>query len=84
MKPVSEFCIGRSAVKALDLLNLEKYKELFKLDKIAPEDIILPYRIYFTFMNRKDIYLKEDCEFWKECCKYFLSELKTGIILIVI
>lgn len=81
MKPITEFVIGRSAVKALDLLNQEKYKELFKVDKIPQDDIILPYRIYFTLMNRKDIYVKEDSEFWKECCKYFLSEVKTGIFV---
>ena len=31
-------------------------------------------------INRKDIYLQEDYDFWKECCMYFLSEVKTGKI----
>ena len=74
-----EFSIGRSAVKALDLLNQEKYKELFKSSNVPQEDIILPYRIYFILMNKKEISsIKEDADFWKECCKFFLSEAKTG------
>ena len=81
-KPLTEFVIGRSAAKALELLNQEKYKELFKTEKVPQEDILLPYRIYFTFMNKKEIILKEDSEFWKECCKYFLSDAKTGKIII--
>lgn len=77
-KPLTEFSIGRSAAKALELLNQEKYKELFKSDKNPQEDILLPYRIYFNFMNKKEVINMEDAEFWKECCKYFLSDTKTG------
>lgn len=77
-KPLTEFAIGRSAAKALELLNQEKYKDLFKKEATPQEDILIPYRIYFTLLNKKDIICKEDSEFWKECSKYFLSEPKTG------
>ncbi len=78
IKPLTEFTIGRSAAKALKLLNQEKYKELFKSEKIPQEDILLPYRIYFTFMNQKEVMTMEDADFWKECCKFFLSDAETG------
>jgi len=33
-------------------------------------------------MNRKDVYsVRDDGDFWKECCKYFLSEAKTGDLI---
>jgi len=77
-KAIQEFSLGRSAAKALDLLNQDKYKEIFKNDKIPNDDIILPYKIFFTLLNKKEGKIEDNAEFWKECSKFMLSEAKTG------
>jgi len=77
-KPIPEFSVGRGALKALELLNQEKYKEVFKSGVCQNYDLMLPYKIYFILLNKPEVYLLNDEDFWKETCRYFINETKPG------
>lgn len=64
--------MGRSSSKAIELLDQDKYKNLFKNKQTPSEDIILPYRIYFSLMKKTELTsISDDSVFWNECCNYF-------------
>lgn len=47
------------------------------------EDILMPYKIYFQLLVHNNSLIKDDKEFWENCCKYFINESngKTGILI---
>jgi len=69
------FALTRGAIKAVELLNESLYYKLFTEGPIPNEDIILTYRIFFQLLNMKDyVNIKDNSEFWKKVCEYFVSE----------
>jgi hypothetical protein len=78
-----QFVMSRGANRAVELLNENIYNKIFSTNCKPSDDVILVYRIFFHFINMKDIascYNNE--EFWKKCSDYIINEGhgKTGKI----
>ena len=78
-----KFEISLSASRALELLNENLYKKIFKEKLVSPKnEIIIIYRIFFILINEKEITnITNDIEFFKKISDYFLninSEYKLG------
>ena len=78
-----KFEISLSASRALELLNENLYKKIFKEKLISPKnEILIIYRIFFILLNEKEIInITDDIEFFKKISDYFLnknSEYKLG------
>lgn len=77
------FNMSRGANRAVELLNENIYNKIFSVSYKPNDDIILVYRIFFYFINKKEI---AECqnpdEFWKGVSEFFYNEGqgKTGII----
>lgn len=73
-KPYPEFQLTKGALRAIELLNNEKYNQLFKKNILDPnlKEIIVIYRILFRLLNEKTICnIEDDSEFWIKVCDYF-------------
>ena len=69
---IPEFIMGRSSSKAIELLDQDKYKNIFQNKTYSSKDILLPYKIYFTLINKTDLTSTSDDQmFWNEICKFF-------------
>ncbi len=78
-----KFELSLSASRALELLNENLYKKIFKEKLISPKnEILIIYRIFFILLNEKEIInTTDDKEFFKKISDYFLnknSEYKLG------
>ena len=73
-KTYPEFQITKGALRAIELLNNDKYNQLFKktvLDQNQKEIIVI-YRLLFRLLNERDISeIEDDSEFWLRVCEYF-------------
>ena len=73
-KPYPEFQLTKGALRAIELLNNEKYNQLFKKNILDPnlKEIIVIYRILFRLLNQKTICdIEDDSEFWIKVCDFF-------------
>ena len=73
-KPYPEFQLTKGALRAIELLNNEKYNQLFKKNILDPnlKEIIVIYRILFRLLNQKSICdIEDDSEFWIKVCDFF-------------
>ena len=73
-KPYPEFQLTKGALRAIELLNNEKYNQLFKKNILDPnlKEIIVIYRILFRLLNQKAICdIEDDSEFWIKVCDFF-------------
>jgi hypothetical protein len=70
------FEISLSTSRALELLNEDLYKKIFKEKLISPKnEIIMIYRIFFILINEKEITNTiDDTEFFKKISDYFLNK----------
>jgi len=73
-KEIPSFTVARGTIKAVELLNEAMYNKLFSNPVVPNEDILMPYRIYFQLVNHSYAAIKDDKEFWENCCRYFLTE----------
>ena len=81
---MTPFALTRGALKAIDLLNENLYNKIFTDGNVPIDDIILTYKIFFQFMNMKELVeIKENPVFWKQACEYFIKEGngKTGTMI---
>ena len=73
-KTYPEFQITKGALRAIELLNNDKYNQLFKktvLDQNQKEIIVI-YRLLFRLLNEREISeIEDDSEFWLRICEYF-------------
>ena len=78
-----KFSLSRSTIKAIDLLNEDKYNEIFRKKELSPplNEILLVYRIFFQLLKVNNICdIKDDKLFWLEASEYILKNNngKTG------
>ena len=81
-----KFELTRSTIKAIELLNEDKYNDIFRKKELNPplNEILLIYRLYFQLLNVNNICdIKDDKLFWLEASDYILknSNGKTGDFL---
>lgn len=73
-KEYPEFQMTKGAIRAIELLNNEKYNQLFKKNILDPKlnEIIVIYRLLFRLLNQHEIcQIEDDSEFWIKVCDYF-------------
>ena len=73
-KPYPEFQLTKGALRAIELLNNDKYNQLFKKNVLDPnlKAIVVVYRILFLLLNEKTICsIEDDSEFWIKVCDFF-------------
>ena len=73
-KPYPEFQLTKGALRAIELLNNDKYNQLFKKNILDPnlKEIVVIYRILFRLLNEKTICsIEDDSEFWIKVCDFF-------------
>jgi hypothetical protein len=79
-KPPSDFILSRGTVKAIDLLNDQRYTKIFVPSVLPHDDILLIYRLYFMLINKHDISnITNKNEFWLQTCNFFLNECNNEI-----
>lgn len=78
--------MSRGTIKAIELLNEALYNKLFFNTTLPSQDIIMPYRVYFQLLNHNNSSIKDDVEFWENCCKYFKEESngKAGTLFLIL
>ena len=73
-KTYPEFQITKGALRAIELLNNDKYNQLFKktvLDQNQKEIVVI-YRLLFRLLNEREISeIEDDSAFWLRICEYF-------------
>ena len=79
----SKFELSKSSTKAIELLNQDRYNNIFKTKELKPplDEIILIYRIFFQLYKVNNIYsIKDEKLFWLEASDYILNNNngKTG------
>lgn len=78
-KPYQDFILTRGSIKAIEFLDQDLYNKIFTKEELDPslQEIIIIYRILYQFLKKEDfVNIKDDDEFWKENCKYLLTEGK--------
>ena len=73
-KEYPEFQMTKGAIRAIELLNNEKYNQLFKKNILDPKlnEIIVIYRLLFRLLNQHEIcQIEDDSEFWIKVCDFF-------------
>ena len=76
-KPYLPFVLTRGAIKAVEFLNQDLYYKIFTKDELDPSlsEIIIIYRILYQLLKVENLVsIKNDNDFWKENCKFLLSE----------
>ena len=78
-KPIPNFELGKGGLKAITLLDEEKYKTLFLNNKIPTNDILLVYKIFYQLSTKnKEILKKDDKNFWKFVKNDMINHNKLG------
>ena len=75
-KDLDSFKLSKGSLKALEILNGENYRNIFKMEELNPplDEIILIYRIFFQLINKEEFTeIIGDKKFWKEARNYFLE-----------
>lgn len=78
-KSYQDFTLTRGSIKAVEFLDQDLYNKIFTKEELdsSLREIIIIYRILYQFLKKEDfINIKNDDEFWKENCKYLLTEGK--------
>ena len=78
-----QFSLSKSTIKAIELLNEDKYNKIFNEKELSPplNEILFVYRIFFQLLKVNSIYqIKDDNLFWMEASEYILKNNngKTG------
>ena len=84
--PRHAFTLSKGSSKALDLLNADKYNNIFRKKKLDPplNEIILIYRIFFQLIDKEEfVVIESDKKFWEKTRNFILenNEGKTGTFL---
>ena len=77
------FSLSKGAVKAIELLNDDRYNSIFKTKELNPplDDIIFIYRLFFKLLKDNNLAtINDDQLFWMEASDYILNNNngKTG------
>lgn len=77
---IDAFPLSKGSNKAIPLLNDNLYVKLFT-ESITPKpDILFVYKLYFQLIQHPLVELFDDKNlFWKESCKYFLTDSEGNI-----
>ena len=80
-KLLSEFTLGKVAVKALENLNQKEHSEYFQNEKAPDDAILLTYRILYQLINKEKDILNEknNDKFWKLFRENILKNSEKGI-----
>ena len=80
-KLVTEFSLGKAAMKAAESLNDKSHIEYFQKEEAPTEVVLLSYRVLFQLMNKEKDILKEknDQKFWKLFRESLLKHSDNGI-----
>ena len=80
-KLLSEFTLGKVAVKALENLNQKEHSDYFQNEKAPDDAILLTYRILYQLINKEKDILKEknNDKFWKLFRENILKNSEKGI-----
>ena len=80
-KLVTEFSLGKAAVKALGSLNDKVHTEYFQKEEAPGEEILLTYRILYQLINKEKNILeeKDGNKFWKLFRENLLKNSEKGI-----
>ena len=80
-KLLTEFTLGKVAVKALENLNQSFYSDYFQNEKAPDDAILLTYRILYQLINKEKDILKEknNDKFWKLFRENILKNSEKGI-----
>ena len=73
-KTYPEFQITKGALRAIELLNNDKYNQLFKKTVLEEnqKEIVVIYRLLFRLLNEREISeIEDDSTFWLRICEYF-------------
>ena len=74
--------LSKGTIKALELLNDKKYKDIFKNKDLIPplNEIIIIYRIFFQLLKNNNLNkIKNDKIFWKKAAEYILSNCNDNL-----
>ena len=80
-KLLSEFALGKVAVKALENLNQKEHSDYFQNEKAPDDAILLTYRILYQLINKEKDILNEknNDKFWKLFRENILKNSEKGI-----
>ena len=80
-KLLSEFTLGKVAVKALENLNQKEHSDYFQNEKAPDDAILLTYRILYQLINKEKDILNEknNDKFWKLFRENILKNSEKGI-----
>ena len=80
-KLLTEFTLGKVAVKALENLNQKEHSDYFQNEKAPDDAILLTYRILYQLINKEKDILKEknNDKFWKLFRENILKNSEKGI-----
>ena len=70
------FKLSKGSLKALTMLDDEKYNDIFKIEELNPpvNEIILIYRIFFELIDKEELTeIESDKKFWNEARNYFME-----------
>ena len=70
------FKLSKGSLKALTMLDDEKYNDIFKIEELNPpvNEIILIYRIFFQLIDKEELTeIESDKKFWNEARNYFME-----------
>jgi len=73
-KEIPPLNITRGTLKAVEMLNEGMYNKLFNNISQPNDDIIMPYQVFYQFINNKIAEIKDTKEFWEQSCKFLQSE----------
>ena len=74
--------LSKGTIKALEILNDIKYKDIFKNKDLIPplNEILIVYRIFFQLMKDNNLNkIKDDKIFWKKATEYILLNCKDNL-----
>ena len=74
--------LSKGTIKALEILNDIKYKDIFKNKDLIPplNEIIIVYRIFFQLLKDNNLNkIKDDKLFWKKAGEYILLNCKDNL-----
>ena len=74
--------LSKGTIKALELLNDKKYKDIFTNKDLIPplNEIIIIYRIFFQLLKNNNLNkIKNDKIFWKKAAEYILSNCNDNL-----
>ena len=80
-KLLTEFTLGKVAVKALENLNQKEHSDYFQNEKAPDDAILLTYRILYQLINKEKDILNEknNDKFWKLFRENILKNSEKGI-----